>query len=157
MGTPKNNQTEEQRFNQLKEIAVNLGVDFSPKIGFETLEKRIKDAKIEKKQLSSEKPKKLSNKQVMTMKAKSLSKVKIMNMDKDNSGATTVFTGVHNMQLDLARVVPLNMEIALEEVLIQDIENRMMLIPTPVLDKFGGKTGNFKMIEAPMYAVSRLK
>ncbi len=150
-----NNQEEEKRMRDLKAKADKLGVEYSNKIGFETLEKRVEDAAKEKEKLKLKKPKKLSDKEVAKLKATSLSKVKIMNMDKDNAGATTVFAGVHNMHIDLARVVPLNMEIALEEALIKDIENRKMLIGEPVIDKRGEKTGNFKMVEAPMFAVKR--
>jgi len=158
LATKKNNQlSEEARFEKLKAIANDLGVEFSTKIGFETLEKRVDTAKNEKKKARTAPPRKLSDAQVAAMKAKSLSKVKITNLDKDNT-STTVFSGVHNDGgLDLSRVVPLNMEIALEEALIQDIEGRRMLVSTPILNGMGQKTGNFKVIEAPSYAVSRLK
>lgn len=142
----------------LKTAADGLGVDYSGRIGYETLLERVNGAKAEKAKSLKEKPRTLTPIQVEVMKAKSLSKVRIMNLDRDNAGANTVFSGVHNAYLDLSRVVPLNMDIALEEALIKDIEGRRMLVSTPVTDPATGKaTGNYKMVEGPMYAVSRIK
>jgi len=157
MATSKNNQDEarEKEMRELKAEADELGVEYTNRIGFENLEKKVKEARKEREKLKLKKPKKLSDKEVAKLKATSLSKVRIVNLDKDNTGATTVFAGVHNMHIDLARVIPLNMDIALEEALIRDIENRKMLVGEPVIDKRGEKTGNFKMVEAPMYAVKR--
>lgn len=153
----KSNQEERDKdLEELKKIADDLGVDYSDKIGYETLEKRIKGAKKEKEAAAKAKPAKLSPLKVKIMKAKSLKKVRIVNMDKEDAGSTTAFAGVHNMHMDLSRVVPLNMDIALEEALVADLEARKMLVPTPELDNNGKATGNFKMIEAPKYAVARL-
>lgn len=144
-----------QELDDLKIEAMNLGVNYAKNIGFENLKKKVDEARSEKDAAKKAAPRKVTNRQIAKMKATSLSKVKVMNLDRENASATTVFTGVHNMRIDLARVVPLNMEIALEEALIQDIENRKMMISEPVLDKQGNKTGNFKIVEAPMYAVTR--
>lgn len=142
---------------KLKLEADNLGIKYSGNIGYESLEKKVKGAKAEKAAAKEKPPRKLTDAQVARMKATSLSKVRIVNLDKENAGATTVFSGVHNMHLDLARVVPLNMDIALEEALIKDIENRRTLSSEPILNKQGEKTGNFKVVEVPAYAVTRLK
>jgi hypothetical protein len=144
-----------RELEELRVKATNLGIDFPKNIGVLSLQKKIEEAEEEKEASKKRKPKKLTDTQVQKMKATSLSKVKIMNMNKDNASATTVFTGVHNMKFDLARVVPLNMEIALEEALIKDIEQRKMMIPEPILDKNGKPTGNFRLVEAPEYAVVR--
>ncbi len=146
-----------QELMKLREEADNLGIDYSMNIGASSLAKKIARAEKEKEKAKKAPPKKLSDIQVRKLKATSLSKVRIMNLDRENASATTVFSGVHNMKIDLARVIPLNMDIALEEALIQDVERRKMMIAEPVLDPVSKKpTGNFKMVEAPMYAVSRL-
>ncbi len=139
----------------LRVEADNLGIEYSKNIGFESLNKKIKAAKGEKNKAKTMAPKKLTNEQVNKLKATSLSKVKIVNMNKENASATTVFSGVHNMKIDLARVIPLNMDIALEEALIQDVEKRKMLIPEAIIGKNGSPTGNFKFVEVPEYAVVR--
>ena len=146
-----------QNLDALKKEADNLGVEYGKNIGKETLEKRVKEAKAEKEAQKAKPPKKLTDAEVARLKATSLSKVRITNLDRDNASATTVFSGVHNMKMDIARVVPLNMDIALEEALIKDIERRKMLIPEAVMNKHGEPTGNFRMVEAPAYAVTRLK
>lgn len=157
MADTKNNQEQEDKdLAKLKKVADDLGIDYSPNIGFATLEKKIKGAQKEKETAKKAAPKQLTPEQTKIMKAKSLVKVRITNMDKDNSGTTTVFAGVHNMHMDLARVIPLNMDIALEEALVQKVEAYRMLVQVPE-EKDGKKTGNFKMIEAPMYSVARLK
>ncbi len=140
----------------LKEEANNLGIDYAKNIGLQNLQKKIDGAKGEKAKAKEMKPKKLTDAQVSKLKATSLSKVRIVNMNKENASATTVFSGVHNMKIDLARVIPLNMDIALEEALIQDVEKRMMLIPEAIIGKNGSPTGNFKFVEVPEYAVVRL-
>ena len=144
-----------QRLDELKIEADNLGVDYATNIGYENLEKRVEGAKKEKADAKKAKPKKVSKAAIAKMKATSLSKVKVVNLDRENASATTVFSGVHTLKIDLARVIPLNMEIALEEALIQDVENRKMMISETVLDAQGKPTGNFRVVEAPMYAVTR--
>ena len=150
-----NENNQKQDLDGLKVEADNLGVDYAKNIGFENLEKKVKGAKAEKERRKVKKPKKLPPQKIAKMKATSLSKVRIVNLDRENAGATTVYSGVHTMTMDIARVIPLNMDIALEEALIQDIEKRRMLTSEPVIDKQGNKTGNMKVIEAPMYAVTR--
>ncbi|HHC24650.1 MAG TPA: hypothetical protein ENK58_04440, partial [Desulfobacterales bacterium] len=115
------------RNNALKETADSLGVKYSPNIGPNALQKKIdamEQIEAEKKALTAEpkaapkvstKPRKVSDKDLSIMKAKNLKKVKIVNMDPQNRAATTVFSGVCNMVMDIQRVVPLNMTIALEE------------------------------------------
>ena len=144
-----------QELETLKTEADNLGVDYAKNIGYESLEKRVEGAKKEKAAAKKAKPKKVTPRAVAKLRATSLSKVKIVNLDRENASATTVFSGVHSLSIDLARVIPLNMEIALEEALILDVENRKMMISEPVLDNLGKPTGNFKVVEAPMYAVTR--
>lgn len=157
MATVKEKDAENNRsLAELRVEADNLGIDYAKNIGLESLNKKVVAAKAEKEKLAKRKPKKLTNAEVNKMKASSLSKVRIANMNKENAGATTVFSGVHNMKMDLARVVPLNMDIALEEALIQDIEGRKMLIPEAIIGKDGSPTGNFKLVEVPEYAVARL-
>lgn len=147
---------EEKDLSDLKSEAESLGIDFAKNIGIESLSKRIAGFKKEKKKSKAATPKKLSNKAINKLKATSLSKVHIVNMDRENASATTVFSAVHNMELDLARVVPLNMDIALEEALIRDIESRKMLIPEAIMDDRGKPTGNFRMVEAKAFSVSRM-
>ncbi len=145
-----------QALAELKIEADNLGVDYAKNIGLQNLQKKVNGAKGEKEKAKKMAPKKLTNAQVAKLKATSLTKVRIVNMNKENASATTVFSGVHNMKIDLARVIPLNMDIALEEALIQDVEKRMMLIPEAIVGKNGTLTGNFKFVEVPEYAVVRL-
>ncbi|RLG27921.1 hypothetical protein DRO03_11070 [Methanosarcinales archaeon] len=156
MATIKEKDVENNReLALLKEEAANLGVDFSKNIGLQTLQKKVDAANKEKEGAKTRAPRKLTNAQVAKMKATSLSKVKIVNMNKDNATATTVFSGVHNMKIDLSRVIPLNMEIALEEALIKDVENRKMRIPEAIIGKNGSPTGNFRYVDQPEYSVVR--
>ncbi len=90
----------------------------------------------------------------MRMKALNLRKVRISNMAQQNQGAKTVFVGVHNMYLDVARVLPLNDVIAVEQCLLDAIEKQYkQLMDEPVLDKNGNETGNYRAVEKPMYQV----
>lgn len=141
--------------DELKKIADDLGIDYSDRIGYETLEKRVIDAKKEKEQASKEKPKVLKPEQLKVMKAKHLRKVRITNMDPNNAGQTTVFAGVHNMVLDLARVIPLDTEIALEQALIDSIKQRKTVTSAPHIVN-GKDTGNTISKEISMYAVEYL-
>jgi len=77
-------------------------------------------------------------------------------LDPNNTNSETVFSGVMNEYMTIQRVVPLNFEIALEQALVTDIENRKHITSVPEKDKNGDFTGNFKTIEAPSYAVVRL-
>jgi len=154
LSNTENNQN--KALEDLKVLADNLGIKYQKNIGFENLEKKVRGAEAEKKAAIVAEPKKLTPKQVNKMRATSLSKVRIVNLDKENLSASTVFSGVHNMKIDLARVVPLDMDIALEEALIQDIEKRKMIVGKAIIDPVTKKpNGNFRMIEAPMYAVTR--
>ncbi len=155
MATSKNGENNRE-LAELRVEADNLGIDYPKNTGLQSLQKKVKAAEMEKEKAKNVKPKKLTDAQVSKLKATSLSKVRIVNMNKENASATTVFSGVHNMKIDLARVIPLNMDIALEEALIQDVEKRMMQIPEAVIKKDGTPTGNFKYKEVPEYAVVRL-
>ena len=153
--------------DKLKETADSLGVKYSPNIGPNALQKKIdamEQIEAEKKALTAEpkaapkvstKPRKVSDKELSIMKAKNLKKVKIVNMDPQNRAATTVFSGVCNMVMDIQRVVPLNMTIALEECLVNEIENRSYTSSEPEMDKVGDPTGNFVTVAAPVYQVIR--
>lgn len=165
----------------LKAEAKELGVPFSPNIGSETLRNRIaakKDEMAEDEKSvdtdeitepieipkqeevmpkkSVDEGRKLTESEVRVRIARSLVKCKITNMDPNNVGATTVFAAVHNEIMDAARIVPLNTEIALEKCLLRQIENYKMLVPEPIVGEDGKRTGNFKTIESPMYAVAIL-
>jgi len=153
--------------DKLKVTADALGVKYSPNIGAASLQKKIdamEQLEAEKKSLTQEpkaekkvskKPRKISNKEFSIMKAKNVKKVKIVNMDPQNRAATTVFSGVCNMVMDIQRVVPLNMIISLEECLINEIENRSYTSSEPEIDKSGDPTGNFVTVSAPVYQVIR--
>lgn len=142
--------------SDLKTKAESMGVEFAKNIGAESLSKRIAGFEKSKEKSQKAKPRKLTRKEEAKIKSTSLSKVRIVNMDRENASAKTVFASVHNMSMDLARVIPLNMDIALEEALIRNIENRKMMIPEAVIGDNGKPTGNFKMVEAAAYAVARL-
>lgn len=152
----KGDKAEAQKLEELKKVAVDLGLEVHPNVGIATLEKKIADAAKEKESAKKAKPIPVTEVKVRELKAKSLSKVRVTNLDKENSEATTVFSGVHNMYIDIARVVPLDMEIALEEALIQDILNRTMIVNKPQVDASGKKTGNTVAATAPAFAVTRL-
>jgi len=140
---------------ELKVIADELGVEYVKNIGYETLEKRVQKAKKEKEKAAVAKPKKLTDAQVRVMEAKNLKKVIVTNMDPNNAGQTTVFTSCHNMHMDLARVVPLGMEIALEQALIDSIKMKTTVASAPHIVN-GKDTGNTIAKEVPMYAIAYL-
>lgn len=148
-------QAEAQDLAELKKIADDLGLEYSDRIGYETLEKRIREAKKEKETAKKTKPQTVTPEQVKIMKAKNLKKVKITNMDPNNAGQTTVFAGVHNMHMDLARVIPLDMEIALEQALIDNIKQRRTVTAVPHVVN-GKDTGNTVAKEINMYAIEYL-
>ena len=159
----------------LKATADKLGIKYAANIGASALESKIaafekatadaeaelpEEEKAEKKAKAkavakTKPPRKLSNIQVKVMKAKSLSKVMIVNLDSQNTGGNSVTSGVHNMYMDVARVLPLGIPIAVEECLIKEIENRRHTVAEPVMDKNGNHTGNYRTISAPTYAVTR--
>ena len=157
--------TEEDKkiLESLKEEAVELGITFSPNIGIAKLQEKIDvalgaraKAETEKKQNAKTKDGgiELNPIQLMRMKALNLRKVRISNMAQQNQGAKTVFIGVHNMYLDVARVLPLNDVIAVEQCLLDAIEKQYkQLMDEPVLDKNGNETGNYRAVEKPMYQV----
>lgn len=152
----KNDKAEAKKLEELKAQAIDLGLEVHPNIGVPTLEKKIAEATKEKESVKKAKPAVVTEEKVRELKARSLSKVRVTNLDKENSEATTVFVGVHNMHIDLARVVPLDMEIALEEALIQELQNRTMIVNKPQVDANGKKTGNTVAATAPAFAVTRL-
>jgi len=153
--------------DKLKATADSLGVKYSPNIGPDKLQAKIdamEQLTAEQKALMATpkeakkvvaKPRKVTDIQIRIMKAKEPKKVKIVNMDPQNRAATTVFSGVINMHMDLQRVVPLNTVMGLEECLIQEIENRTYTSSEPEIDKMGQATGNFITIAAPVYQVIR--
>lgn len=162
--------------DKLKETADKLGITYNSRIGAEALQNKIiafeKEQEMLEKELPEEvlkerkkkeqakkakaKPYKISPEKEMVMKAKSLSAVKIVNLDNQNTGANTVFSGVCNQFMDIQRVVPLGVPIALEECLINEISERTHTTSEPELDENGKHTGNYRTIAAPTYAVTRL-
>ena len=155
MARVKKIDNEKQELEELRQIADDMGVSYPNNIGVISLSEKIEETKANRIKESKVAPKKLTVKEVKVLKAKDLSKVKIAVMDPNLAADTTAFTSCHNMILDLARYVPLNMEIALEEVLIQDLENRKFVSSIPqIVD--GKPTGNTVAIEKSTYSVSRL-
>ncbi len=146
---------EEVELSELKTIADDLGISYPNNIGILSLTKKIEEAKANKKSHPFTKPKKLSKQDVKIMKAKNLIKCKIAVMDPNLVGDTTAFCSCHNMIIDLARYVPLNMNIALEAVLVEDLESRKFITSTPELVD-GKATGNFVTVSQSTYSVSRL-
>ncbi len=154
--------------DKLNETADTLGVKYSPNIGVDKLQAKIdamEQLSAEQKALMetpkdakpkvSKKPRKVSDVEIRIMKAREPKKVKIVNMDPQNRAATTVFSSVCNMVMDLQKVIPLNTVIALEECLCQEVENRSYTSSEPEIDKMGQPTGNFTTIAAPVYQVIR--
>jgi len=151
----KKTDDEKTELEQLRAIADDLGISYPNNIGTLSLSDKIEKAKKEQNKTKSAKPRKLSNKEEKILRASDLSKVQIAVMDPNLSADTTAFCSCHNMILDLARYAPLNMEIALEESLIQDLENRRFVASQPqIVD--GRPTGNTVAKEMKTYSVSRL-
>lgn len=156
------------QLEELKEKADILGIQYSKNIGAVKLLEKIdaanaaskeaKEAKAVVKGTKSgglKKGVKLTDQEIRIAKAKSLSKVKIANLNSQNTGATTVTSGVINQYMSVQRVIPLNMEIALEECLIGEISERTFSASTPEIIN-GNNTGNFITKEMKEYAVVRL-
>ena len=155
MAFKQDEQAKEKDLAELKVIAEELGVEYADTIGYPTLEKRVKSAQKEKKAAKTAKPKKMSDIQVKVAQAKHLKKVMVTNMDPNNAGQSTVFVSCHNMHMDLARAVPLGMEIALEQALIDAIKMKKAVTSVPhMID--GRDTGNTVAKEVPMYAIAEL-
>ncbi len=158
----------DNQLEELKEKADILGIQYQKNIGAEKLRLKIekaneesmanRDTKTKEKATKGGLPKgvKLTDQQIRIAIAKEPLKVRITNMSQDNNGATTVYAGVVNQFMSLSRIIPLNMDIALERCLVEDIENRKFITGVPETDKLGNRTGNFRSQEAPEYAVARL-
>ena len=153
------------QLDNLKAEADALGIKYQPSIGEEKLMEKIEAAVAAAKKDKEKKPKRdagdlplgveLTQVQINIAKAKSLVKVKISNLDPMNTGGNTVTSGVFNQHMSLQRVIPLNREYAVEEALVQEIEKRTFITSVPEQDHNGDYTGNFKAVEAPVYAVIR--
>jgi hypothetical protein len=146
----------------LKEEAVELGIQFHTNIGKEKLQDKIDEAINQRANEASAKRKqaktkdggvKLNRIQLMRMKASNLRKVRIVNMARENQGSKTVFGSCHNMYIDMARVLPLDTVIAVEEAILESISMYRQTMDEPVLDKNGNETGNYKSVEKPMYQI----
>lgn len=153
---------------ELKEKADVLGIEYPKNIGTVKLREKIeaaneesvskRDVKTKDKAIAGGLPKgvPLTEAQIRIAKAKEPLKVRIANMNADNSGATTVIATVVNMYMNLSRVVPLGMTIALERCLVEQIEAYTYSGSIPEVDKNGDHTGNFVTKELPQYSVARL-
>jgi len=152
--------------SDLKEKADSLGIEYPKNISAAKLQEKIDKANEEslaKRTKGKADPKgglpkgvKLTDQQIRVAKAKEPIKVKVANINPDNNSAVSVFAGVLNEHMTLQRVVPLNMEIALERCLVEQIRSRTYTSSVPELDKQGNHTGNFIPKEMPEYAVIEL-
>ena len=151
--------------SDLKEKADSLGIEYPKNIGFDKLEakiakaneeslaKRSKSKTVVNKKGGLPKGVKLTDTQISIAKALEPLKVKIANLNPDNKGATSVVAGILNMYINLQKVVPLNLDIALERCLVEQIKARTYSTGIPEIDKQGNHTGNFITKEQPEYAV----
>ena len=140
--------------DELKLEADKLGISYSANIGADKLVEKIKSGvKPETKQPVE---KKLTKIEVAKMKAGSLRKVRITNLDHTNTGATTVYSSVENAYFSFARVIPLNMERAVEQCLIDQIKGRRALSYVPNVDKMGKPDGTSNHKSTPMFAIEYL-
>ena len=151
---------QELDLDALKVEADDLGISYSNQIGAVKLAEKIEEFKAKEK-AKAEEPKKdvgkkLTDIQVRNMKATNLKNVTVTNLDPDNAGASTVYSCVENEYFSIARVIPLDVPIALEEALIKDLKRRRTLSYVPVV-KDGKNTGTFTHKAVPMYAVTENK
>jgi len=135
----------------LKKKLDDLGVTYHPNAGIVSLEAKLEEAMTTKKN-GVVKEKKITDKQARAMKATSLSKVNITSMHKDDVNAEAAYCSCINSELTLSKFVPLGVDLALEEALINFFESKKMMVPVP--DKEAGK-GNYKYEERPWYNVKR--
>jgi len=151
---------QEMSLEELKKKADKLGITYSAQIGSAKLAAKIdaEEAKEKKTKVTTDKSKgkKLTDIQVKNMKATALSNVTVTNLDPDNSGASTVYACVENEYFSIARVIPLDVPIALEAALIKKIKNMQSLSYVPVV-KNGKNTGTFTHKAVPTYAVTENK
>jgi len=153
---------QDKELEALKSEATELGVTFAYNIKADKLQEKIDEAiGVRANEATAKKSQaktvdggtKLNRIQLMRMKATALRKVKITNMARENQGSKTVFAGVHNMYLDISRVMPLNTILAVEQALLDNIESRKQLMEEEVLDKNGNGTGNYKSVSSGMYQI----
>jgi hypothetical protein len=158
-----------QELSDLKEKADSLGIEYPKNIGVAKLAEKIEAANkesmatraktaevknIAKKGLP--KGVKLTDVQIRTALALEPLKVRITNNNPDNKGATTVVAGLLNMHINLQRAVPLNIPIALERCLVEQIKLRTYSAGIPEVTRDGVHTGNFKVEEHPEYNIAYL-
>ena len=159
---------DDNQLEELKEKADILGVPYSKNIGAAKLREKIEEANklsFEKRETKQKvkastnglpKGVKLTDVQIRVAIAKEPIKVRIANMNADNKGSTTVYAGVVNEYMSINRIIPLNMVIALERCLVEQVESRTFSSSVPEIDKSGEPTGNFIVKEEGEYAVVRL-
>jgi hypothetical protein len=136
----------------LKKRLDEAGISYHPNSGIVTLEEKVKELEESKSKPNKLVGKKVSDKDVMMMKAKSLVKVNISSMHKDEPNAQAAYASCINQFLTLSKMVPLGVDIALEEALVRFFEEKKMMVPVP--DKDAGP-GNYKYEERPWYNVKR--
>ena len=144
---------------ELRAKADELGIEYAKTLGRAKLLEKIEAFEAERlkpKRKKKVEARPLSDTDIKVLKAKSLAKVKITNLDPNNTGASTVVSGVMNEYMPIQRVLPLGVEMAVEEALIKEISNRKHITSIPEQDASGSFTGNHKTIEAPSFAVVRL-
>jgi len=147
---------QEMSLPELKEKADKLGITYNTQIGSAKLAAKIdaEEAKVKEPESKSKKPKKLTPSEASKMKALSLRKVIISNLDQNNTGASTVYACVENQIMSIARVLPLDQEVYVEEALINCVKDMKSVSHKPKRETSGRLGTVSTPTETPMYAVA---
>jgi len=148
---------QEMTLEELRKKADALGIEYPKTLGTAKLAAKIDAVENKEKTENKDKdkkPKKLSPSEASKMRALSLRKVIISNLDQNNTGASTVYACVENQTVSIARVLPLDKEIYVEEALIQAIKDMKSVSHKPKREASGRLGAVSTPTETPMYAVA---
>jgi hypothetical protein len=141
---------------ELKKEATQLGIEFPSNVSKDNLEALITS---NKKVADSNKNKPMSKKQRIAksrQNAMKLRKVRITNLDKrDSDMSTTAYLGFENQYFGISRLVPLDIDIELEQALCSIAESLVIVLHKDEVVN-GKRTGNKISVPGKRYSVQYL-
>jgi hypothetical protein len=151
-----NQLTNEQELATLKIEADELGITYSPSIGVKKLKEKIAEHTTSTSESSSEpkevdtaaktakkfKARKLTKAEATIAAARNLVKVKVVNLDANEAKLKTQYVCAGNQDFEVARVIPFNTPIGLQQCLIDKLKQDKMIVFVDEYDHNGRLTGN---------------
>jgi len=158
----------EQELAALKIDADELGITYNANIGIDKLKEKIADASAKSEPEKEEvikKPKvikdpkggrKMTNLEAIISRAKNLVKCKVTNLDAGEAKLKSAYVCAGNQDFEVARVIPFNVPIGLQQCLIEKLKQDKMIQFVDEYDQNGRKTGNETHELVNKYAVEIL-